>query len=210
MPNKSTILIKKIENFSYQCLPQEIGQKEFLKASKCSKSNIFLNENVKSSPSKTNPVGTQRCRNVVFLKSLLQPKSNVVTTLSFWRWLSDLVLTLQQRRDSEVFFPGGNLKVFQYHYNFLFPKICNIAWQFHFLIKKISFVCVNAKRWLKWWMFENLKFIVWKEKKIFWSCVVQWSEAAPCILATNSVELWFNYFLRSGNQKTWYNTYILR
>ena len=145
---------------------------------------------------------SQRCRNVVFLKSLLQPKSNVVTTLSFWRWLSDLVLMLQQRRDSEVFFPGGNLKVFQYHYNFLFPKICNIALQFHFLINKIYSVCVNAKRSLKWWIFENLQLVAWTEKRDFWSCVVHWSETAPCFLAVNLVGPWFNYFLRSGNQNT--------
>ena len=47
-------------------------------------------------------------------------------------------------------FPDENLKVFQYHYNFLFPKICNIALQIHFLINKICYVCVNGKRSLKW------------------------------------------------------------
>ena len=132
MPNKSTILIKKIENFSYQCLPQEIGQRNFWKRINVPEVIFFwmrmLNLHLLHLWSQCRITLSQRCRNVVFLKSLLQPKSNVVTTLSFWRRLSDLVLTLQQRRDSEVFFPGGNLKVFQYHYNFLFPKICNIAW----------------------------------------------------------------------------------
>ena len=140
---------------------------------------------------------SQRCHNVVFPTSLLRPKTSVVTTLCFRRRFSDLVLTLQQRRDSEE-----NLNVFQYHYNFLFPKICNIALQFHFLINKIYSVCVNAKRSLKWWIFENLQLVAWTEKRDFWSCVVHWSETAPCFLAVNSVGSWFNYFLRSGNQNT--------
>ena len=46
----------------------------------------------------------ERCRKVVFPTSLLQPKTNVVTTLCFRRRFSDLVLTLQQRRDSDVVF----------------------------------------------------------------------------------------------------------
>ena len=134
---------------------------------------------------------SQRCHNVAFLTSLLQPKTNVVTTLCFRRRFSYLVTTLQQRRDSE------NLNVFQYHYNFLFPRICNIALQFYFLINKIYYVCVNAKHSLKWWIFENLDFVAWTEKRDFWSCVVHWSETAPCFLAVNSVGSWFNYFLRS-------------
>ena len=139
----------------------------------------------------------QRCHNVVFSTSLLQPKTNVVTTLCFrpginvaatsWFWWC---------------FPDENLNVFQYHYNFIFPKICNIALQFHFLINKIYSVCVNAKRSLKWWIFENLQLVAWTEKRDFWSCVVHWSETAPCFLAVNSVGSWFNYFLRSGNQNT--------
>ena len=36
--------------------------------------------------------------------SLLQPKTNVATMLCFPRRFSDLVLTLQQRRDSDVVF----------------------------------------------------------------------------------------------------------
>ena len=33
---------------------------------------------------------------------LLQPKTNLITTLCFRRQLSDLILTLQQRSDFEV------------------------------------------------------------------------------------------------------------
>ena len=119
-----------------------------------------------------------------------------------WRRFSDLVLTLQQRRGSDVVFLTKILNMFQYHYNFLFPKICNITLQFHFLINKIYSVCVNAKRSLKWWIFENLELVAWTEKRDFWACVVHWSETAPCFLAVNSVGLWFNYFLRNWNQNT--------
>ena len=124
-------------------------------------------------------------KNVVFSMSVFLPGINAGTTLWFW-----------------CRFPDENLNVFQYHYNFIFPKICNIALQFHFLINKIYSVCVNAKRSLKWWIFENLQLVAWTEKRDFWSCVVHWSETAPCFLAVNSVESWFNYFLRSGNQNT--------
>ena len=99
-------------------------------------------------------------------------------------------------------FPEENIKVFQYHYNFLFPKILNIALQSHFLINKIYSVCVNAKRLLKWWIFENFQLVAWTEKRDFWSCVVRWSETALCFLAVNSLRSWFNYFLRSRNQNT--------
>ena len=133
----------------------------------------------------------------MFPTSLLQPKTNVVTTLCFRRRFSDLVLTLQQRRDSEE-----NLNVFQYHYNFLFPKICNIALQFHFLINKIYSICFNAKRSLKWWVSENLQVVAWTEKRNLWSCVVRWSETVSCFLAVNSLGSWFNYFLRRRNQNT--------
>ena len=47
---------------------------------------------------------SQRCQNVAFPTSLLRPNTNVVTTLCFRRGLFDLVLTLQQRRVSEVVF----------------------------------------------------------------------------------------------------------
>ena len=47
---------------------------------------------------------SQRCNNVVFPTSLLQPKTSIVTTLCFPRRFSDLVLTLQKRRDSDVVF----------------------------------------------------------------------------------------------------------
>ena len=100
-------------------------------------------------------------------------------------------------------FPDEILKVFQY-YNFLFPNIyniANIALEFHFLINKIYSLCVNAKCLLKWWLFENLQLVAWIEKRDFWSCVVCWSETALCFLAINSLGSWFNYFLRSGNQK---------
>ena len=127
----------------------------------------------------------QRCNNIVFSMSVFRPCINVTETSWFW-----------------CRFPDKNLNVFQYHYNFLFPKICNIALQFHFLINKIYSVCVNAKRSLKWWIFENLQLVAWTEKKDFWSCVVLWSETAPCCLVVNSVGSWFNCFLRSGNQNT--------
>ena len=126
-----------------------------------------------------------RCYNVVFSTSVFRPGINVAATSWFW-----------------CRFPDENLNVFQYHYNFLFPKICNIALQFHFLINKIYSVCVNAKRSLKWWIFENLQLVAWTEKRDFWSCVVHWSEIAPCFLAVNSVGSRLNYFLRSGNQNT--------
>ena len=47
---------------------------------------------------------SQRCHNVVFPTSLLRPKTNVVTTLCFRLRLSDMALTLQERRDSDVVF----------------------------------------------------------------------------------------------------------
>ena len=128
----------------------------------------------------------------MFSTLLFQPGINVAATSLFW-----------------CRFPDKNLKVFQYHYDFLFPKICNIALQIHFLINKIYSVCVNVKRSLKWWIFENLQLVAWTEKRDFWSCVVHWSETAFCFLSVNSVRSWFNYFLRSGNQNTYY-TYMLR
>ena len=96
--------------------------------------------------------------------------------------------------------------MFQQHYNFLCPKICISASQFHFLINKIYSVCLSAKRSLKWWIFENLQLVAWTNKRYFWSCVAHWSETAPCFLTVNSVGSWFNYFLRSGIQNTglWY------
>ena len=133
---------------------------------------------------------SQRCHNVVFLTSLLQPKTNVATTLCFRRRFSDLVLTLW----FWYYFPDKNLNMLQYHYNFW------IALQFHFSILQIYSVCVNAKRSPKWWIFENLLLVAWTEKRDFWSCVVYWSETAPCFLAVNSVGSWFNYFLSSENQ----------
>ena len=121
----------------------------------------------------------------MFWTSVFRPGINVAAMSWFW-----------------FRFPDKNLNLFQYHYNFLFPKICNIALQFHFLINKIYSVCVNAKRSLKWWIFENLQLVAWTEKRDFWSCVVHWSEIAPCFLAVNSVG--------SGIKTREYNTYMLR
>ena len=121
----------------------------------------------------------------MFSTSVFRPGTDIAQTSWFWSR-----------------FPDEILKVFQYHHNFLFPKICNIALQFHFLINKIYSVCVNAKRLLKWWKFENLKLVVWIEKKDFWSCIAHWSATAPCFLAVNSLGPWLNYYLRSENQNT--------
>ena len=148
-------------------------------------------------------ITSQSCHNVVFLTSLLRRKTNVVTTSCFWRRFSDLTLTLQQRRvPAWCRFPDEILKVFQCHYNFLFPKIYNIALPLQFLINKIYSACVSAKRLLKWWIFENFQLVAWIEKRDFWSCVVHWSETASCFLAVNSLGSWFNYFIRSGIQNT--------
>ena len=128
---------------------------------------------------------TWRCYNVVFSTLVFRPDINVVATS--WLWCH---------------FPDKNLNLFLYYYNFLFPKICNIALQFHFLINKIYSVCVNAKRSLKWWISESLQLVAWTEKRDFWSSVVHWSETAPCFLAINLVGSWFNNMLSSGNQHT--------
>ena len=133
----------------------------------------------------------QGCYNVVFLTSVFPPGINVAATLWFW-----------------FRFPDKNLNAFQYHYNFLFPKICNIALQFHFWIYKIYSVCVNANRSLKWCIFENLELVA--EKRDFSSCVVHLSETAACFLAVNSVGSSFKNFLRSKNQNTGFNIYMLR
>ena len=121
--------------------------------------------------------------------SVFRPDINVAATS--WSWCR---------------FPDKILNLFQYHYNFLFPKIYCTAWSFQFLINKIYSACVNAKRLLKWWIFENFQLVAWIEKRDFWSCVVHWSETAPCFLAVNSLGSSFNYFLRSGiqNMGVWY------
>ena len=129
----------------------------------------------------------------MFSTSVFRPGINVAGRLSFWRR-----------------FPDENLNMFQYYYNFLFPKTCNITLQFHFLINKIYSLCVNVKRSLKWWIFENLQRVAWTEKRDFWSCVVHWSEIAPCFLAVNSVGSWFNHFPVGRIKTRGYNTYILR
>ena len=129
----------------------------------------------------------------MFSSSVFRPSIIVATT----SWLS-------------CRFPDENLKVFQYHYNFLFFKICNIALQIHFLINKVYSVCVNAKRLLKWWIFEICGSLPEQKKRDFWSCIVHWSETAPCFMAVNSVRLWFNHFLSSRNQSRGYDTYMLQ
>ena len=125
--------------------------------------------------------------------SVFRPGINVAATSWFW-----------------CRFPDENLNVFQYHYNFLFPKIHNIALQFHFLINKIYSVCVNAKRSLKWWIFENLQLVAWTEKKDFRSSVVHWSETPHCFLPVNSVGLCLITFSAAGIKTRGYNTYMLR
>ena len=52
----------------------------------------------------SNYVNTTLSQRYVSDVVILQPKINVVTTLCFRRRFSDLVLTLQQRRDSDVVF----------------------------------------------------------------------------------------------------------
>ena len=123
----------------------------------------------------------------MFSTLVFQPGINVAATSWFW-----------------CRFPDKNLTVFQHHYNFLFPKICNIALQFYFLMEKNYSACVNAKRSLTWWIFENLQLVVWTEKRNFWSSVVHWSETAPCFLAANPIGPWARIKTRG------YNTYILR
>ena len=71
----------------------------------------------------------ERCYNVVFSTSVFRPGIIDLTGMS-WFWCR---------------FPDENLKVFQHHYNYLFSKIYNIAFQIHFLINKINSVYVNAK-----------------------------------------------------------------
>ena len=70
----------------------------------------------------------QRCYNVVFSTSVFRPDINVAATSRSW-----------------CRFPDEILKVFKYHYNFLFPKIYNIALPFQFLINKIYSACVNMQ-----------------------------------------------------------------
>ena len=117
----------------------------------------------------TDPAGTRRLRTLGFGCILVTTSDNVVTMLCFRRRYHDQKLKLLQRCVFNVGFPDENLKVFQYHYNFLFSKICNIAMQFHFLINKIYSLCVNTKR--GWWWISH---------------VVQWLKI-PCFLAVNSV-----------------------
>ena len=127
----------------------------------------------------------KRCYNVVLTTSVFRDDINVAATSWFWCGFLD-----------------KHLKVFRYRYNFLFPKICNIALQFYFLMNKIYSACVSAKRSLKCWISEHLQLVAWTEKRNFWTCVVHWSETAPCFLTVNSVGSWFKYFLRSGNLNT--------
>ena len=138
----------------------------------------------------------------MFQTLLLQPKTNVVTTLRFQYQVFRPDINVVATSWFWCRFPDENLNVFQYHYDFLFPKIWNIALQFHFLINKNYFVCVNAKRLLKWLIFENLQPVAWTEKKGFLILCSSLPETAPCFLAVNPVGSGFHYFLRSGNQNT--------
>ena len=119
---------------------------------------------------------SKRCHKVVFPTSLLQPKTNVVTTLCFRRLLSILVLTLEQGCDFEVVF----LTKIKRRSNIIitpsFQRYANIALQYHFLIKKIYSVCVNKNRLLNWCITENLQYAAWANTIDFWSCLVHWSE----------------------------------
>ena len=142
---------------------------------------------------------------------LVATSYNVVTTLCFWRRYYDQNLTTSAFRPGINVaatlwlwsrFPDKNLKVFQYHYNFLFPKICNIALQFHFLINKIYSVCVRKGVRSNGGYLKICSSLLGQRKGVFWSCVVHWSETAPCFLAANAVESWSNYFVWSGNQNT--------
>ena len=120
------------------------------------------------------PAGTRRCNNVVYF--LVATSDNVVTTLSK-RCFSDVVTTTRNWRCYKVVFststfrpgisieatswfwshfPDENLKVLQYHYNFIFPKIYSIALRFHFLINIIYSVRVNAKRSFSWKICNSL------------------------------------------------------
>ena len=71
----------------------------------------------------------ERCYKVVFSTSVFRPGINVGATSWFW-----------------CRFPDVNLYVFPYHYKFLFPKTCNIALQFHFLVNKILYVSMQSVR----------------------------------------------------------------
>ena len=115
--------------------------------------------------------------------SVFRPGVNVTAILWFW-----------------CRFPDENLNMFQYH---------SIPLRFHFLIDKIYSACVNAKRWLKWWISENLQLVASTEKRDFWSCVVYWSETASCFLAVNSVGSWFNTFSVAGIKTRGYNTMVI-
>ena len=126
------------------------------------------------------------CYTVLFSMSTFRPGINMAPTLWFWSR-----------------FPEEVPEVFQYHYNFIFPEICNIVLQFHFLINRSYSVCVNSKCALNSCIFESLQLLAWTEKKDLWFCVVHWSGTAPCFLVVNSIGSWFNYFLRRSNQNTW-------
>ena len=104
---------------------------------------------------------SQGCHNVVFLTSLLQPKTNVVATLCFRSRFLDLVLTLQQCGDSDVVFLTKIKMCSDIIIIFFFRRYAILPCNSIFLIHKIYSVCVNAKRLLKWWIFENLQLVAW-------------------------------------------------
>ena len=145
---------------------------------------------------------------------LVASSDNVVTMLYFRHRYYDQKLTFLQRFFSKLAFRPGinvaptswfwsrfldkNLKVLQYHCNF-FPKDMQYCIAIPFFDKHIySLFCIRQCKAFA--QLENLQLVAWTEKRNFWSCVVHWSETAPCLLAVNSVGSWFDYFLRTANQ----------
>ena len=109
-------------------------------------------------------------------------------------------------------FPDENLKVFQYHYDFLFPKMRYIALQFHFSTNKIYSVFANAKGSLKWWIFENLQLVAWKEKVflILGSSLIRNSSLLNFCEISDSCGRGLITFSVAGIKTRGYNTYMLQ
>ena len=89
-----------------------------------------------------------RCYKVLFSTLVFRPRINVATTSWFW-----------------CRFPDENLNVLQYRYNF-FSKDMYYCLAIPFFEKQYYSVCINAKRSLKWWIFENLQLVTWTEKRL--------------------------------------------
>ena len=143
---------------------------------------------------------SQSFHNLNLLTLLLHPTTNVITTLCFWRWLSDQVSTLQQQYFwSRV--TDKNLKMYQFPDNLFVPKICKLSCNFIFLIKRIDSFYLYAKPSLSLkqrFDFENLKLVAWKEKRDLRSCLVYLSKAT-LFLTVNSVGPRFDCILNIGN-----------